>query len=199
MAFTTDGVQVRISKVQDKMHEPFFALQNALPHTLCAGLGEAVQPTYGDAIVQRPAVGVVLDPHLEAQGSEFQVERSGRVRATAHLLTPKRRRALEDSTMDAKHSVSLTSCHSPVVGSCRDIQPDSLDHLITSPRRSASSSLSRSRSRSLMRSRLCLRSAARSSSVATPVGASTCSTRPSASKRTSRSPSSSSKSRAVKW
>src|SRR5215207_551302 len=33
-------------------------------------------------------------------------------------LTPlNRRRALADSTMERKHSVSLTSCHSPVVGS----------------------------------------------------------------------------------
>jgi hypothetical protein len=66
MAFTADSVQVRISKVQDKLHEPFLALQDAPPHAPCAGLREAVQATYGDAIVQRAAVRVVLDPHLEA-------------------------------------------------------------------------------------------------------------------------------------
>jgi hypothetical protein len=66
MAFTADSVQVRISKVQDKMHESLLALQDAPPHAPCAGLREAVQATYGDAIVQRAAVRVVLDPHLEA-------------------------------------------------------------------------------------------------------------------------------------
>jgi hypothetical protein len=94
MAFTADGVQVRISKVQDKMHESLLALQNAPPHAPCAGLGEGVQAIYGDAIVQRDAVGVILYPNHEAQGPELQVERSGRVRATAHLLTPPKRSCL---------------------------------------------------------------------------------------------------------
>jgi len=66
MAFAADSVQVRISKVQDKMHESLLALQDAPPHAPCAGLREGVQATYGDAIVQRAAVGVVFDPHLEA-------------------------------------------------------------------------------------------------------------------------------------
>jgi hypothetical protein len=48
------------------MHESLLALQDAPPHAPCAGLREAVQATYGDAIVQRAAVRVVLDPHLEA-------------------------------------------------------------------------------------------------------------------------------------
>ena len=67
--------------------------------------------------------------------------------------------------MEGGHSEALTSCHSPVVGSCREIQPGSLDHLIIKPRLAASSSLRRSRSSRRIRARLCSRSVARSSSV----------------------------------
>src|SRR5918994_1221363 len=112
MPFPADRVQVRVPPVEDKLHESFLAFQDASPHAFCAGFGYGVQTLYGDAKVQRAAVCVVLDPHPEAQGSELQVQGSGRVRATAHLLTPpNRRRALADSTTEGRHSVSLTSCH----------------------------------------------------------------------------------------
>ncbi len=77
-----------------------------------------MQGAYGNTKIECVAVRIVLGPHLDAQGSELQVEGSGRVPATAHILSPpNRRRRLASSRTQAGHPEAGTSCHSPVVGS----------------------------------------------------------------------------------
>src|SRR5215204_3663900 len=81
---------------------------------------------------------------------------------------------LAASTTLGKHSEARTSCHSPVVGSCKDIQPGCLLHWITSPRLLASSS-SCCCLKYLSKAALFLDNVYRSASSSTLAGASTCS------------------------
>jgi hypothetical protein len=101
-------------------------------------------------------------------------------------------------TTPGKHSLALTSCHSPVVGSCIDIQPGCLLHLITSPRFSASASFRCSHRITLSRSPLCRERMARSSAVSASAGVLTSRRSPSAWSRMSRLRRSSKSARAFK-
>ena len=94
-----------------------------------------IAPDSGEAVSAAPGQLVVLTFTNKAAR-----ELEGRIRGRA--------RALAAPTTQDRHSEASTSCHSPVVGSCRAIQPRSLAHPMTSPRRSASRSLRRSWRRS---------------------------------------------------
>jgi len=128
-------------------------------------------------------------PRVQDKGLRLVLDAKQGVRVRTHAAPPLFLYLLAVSTTPGRHSEALTSCYSPLSGSCSLIHSGYCDQRTSRRRRSAPSSLRRSRSRSqwrsLIRSCLCFFSVARRSSVIASAGASTRSFSPSVSSKIS--------------